>query len=447
MLDSNHFPAREALTQSYENYVTKFEQKGSEYKNLVDEIRTAINTVHTIEDFFQPLAQQYIESNSFRVAKHRGFRGINNNAIMAEAHSHKLQTVMEAFAKNYQRLEQHKLIFIEKAGDQQTRYLNDPYAGFNFPEEANYRMDGLTESTATIEITGPGAILKAIKSDAKNQFDESGQSQPFSVDQFSFDLFNTYTEEDAKSSWQKEHTVSDFSYDQLLLAIKAKQPDLVRKLLAYQSLSRHDGFEWLSTAINNHDEETLRLLLEADVDPNSHNKVVKNSQKQTALMTAVDSGDITLVNRLLEYGAKDDGSALLTAINRNNVKLVERLSMVELYSHLTKNEKGKLYKQALKEVKLKQNLFKTSYKNSFDTSEKKVLEGAINQSESIATIINEQKMAVRKNINPDSHKVSSASSNSTLDDAVLYEKKGSMIGMSQLLTHKKKVKEVALIAS
>lgn len=423
VLDSSHFPAREALTQSYENYVDKFEQKGSEYKNLVDEIRTAIDTVHTIEDFFQPLTQQYIESNSLRVAKHRGFRGINNNAIMAEAHSHKLRIVMEAFAKNYQRLEQHNLILIEKEGDQQTRYLNDPYAGVQFPEEANYRMDGLTESTATIEITGPGAILKAIKSDAQKQFGEDGQSQSFPIEQFSFDLFNTYTEEDAKSSWQKQHTASDFSYEELLLAIKAKQPDLVRKLLAYQSLSHHDGFEWLSIAINNRDEETLRLLLEADVDPNSHNKVKKNSQKQTALMKAVDSGDITLVNRLLEYGARDEGGALFTAINRNNVKLVERLSVVELYSHLTKNEKGKLYKQALKEAKLKQDLFKKSYKNSIDISERKGLEGAINQSGSIVAIINEQKIAVRKNINPDSHKVSAASTNSTFDDVALYDKK------------------------
>ncbi|EKT60262.1 TcdA/TcdB catalytic glycosyltransferase domain-containing protein [Providencia burhodogranariea] len=275
VIDSSHFPAREALTQSYENYVDKFAQKGPEYKNLVDEIRITIDAVHTIDDFFQPLAQQYIESNSLRIAKHRGFRGINNNAIMAEAHSHKLQSVMETLAKNYQRLEQHNLIFIEKEGDQQTRYLNDPYAGIQFPEEANYRMDGLTESTATIEITGPGAILKAIKNNAKQQVSEDGQSQSFPIDQFSFDLFNTYTEEDAKSSWQKQHTASDFSYDQLLLAIQAKRPDLVRKLLAYQSLSRHDGFEWLSTAINNRDEETLRLLLEADVNPNSNNKVKK----------------------------------------------------------------------------------------------------------------------------------------------------------------------------
>lgn len=430
VLDSSHFPAREALTQSYQNYTENFAQKGPEYKNLVDEIRTAIDAVHTVGDFFQPLSQQYIESNSLRIAKHRGFRGINNNALMAEAHSHKLQTVMEALAKNYQRLEQHNLIFIEKEGDQQTRYLNDPYAGVQFPEEANYRMDGLTESTATIEITGPGAILKAIKNDAKQQIGEDGQSQSFPIDQFSFDLFNTYTEEDAKSSWQKQHTASDFSYDQLLLAIQAKRPDLVRKLLAYQSLSHHDGFELLSTAINNRDDATLILLLEADVDPNSNNKVKKNNQKQTALTKAVDSGDITLVNRLLEYGARDEGNALLTAINRNNVELVERLSVVELYSHLTNKEKGKLYKQASQNAEFKQTAFKKRYENSIDVSERTILRGAFNQSKNITDFVNEQKNAFKNKTSPKNHKISSVFkpkqiyfTNSTLDDVALYDQK------------------------
>ncbi|EKT60263.1 TcdA/TcdB pore-forming domain-containing protein [Providencia burhodogranariea] len=136
------------------------------------------------------------------------------------------------------------------------------------------------------------------------------------------------------------------------------------------------------------------------------------------------------MNRLLEYGARDEGSALLTAINRNNVELVERLSVVELYSHLTNKEKIKLYKQASQNAKFKQTTFKKRYETSIDVSEITILREAFNQAKDISFIVNKQKIALSKKINPNSYKLLSAFkpkkthfTNSTLGDVELYDKK------------------------
>ncbi|EKT59872.1 TcdA/TcdB pore-forming domain-containing protein [Providencia sneebia] len=195
----------------------------------------------------------------------------------------------------------------------------------------------------------------------------------------------------------------------LLLAIKTKQPEIVKLLLNSQSLSGREGFEWLSTAIHNRDHDILKLLLQANVDPNSQRKKVgEYSLIQTALTEAVDSADISLVNALLEYGARDNGEALKSAINSNNIELVERLSSVELYPHLTNKEKIKLYKQALQDAQFKQTLFKQRYEKSTDISARFLFREAFNNAKAIETLISQHEQSLRKQTHPIRYKLQSA---------------------------------------
>lgn len=205
----------------------------------------------------------------------------------------------------------------------------------------------------------------------------------------------------------------------LFLAIKTQQTDLVKLLLDHQPLSNYDRFEWLCTAISNHDDATLRLLLDAGIYPNSNRKLGEYSGRKTALTEAVDSGDITLVNTLLEYNALDNGEALLSAISHNDITLVERLSEVALYRHLQNKEKFTLYKLASQEAKFKQVLLEKRYKDSTDISERAIIRDAFGRSKNILVIVSQQEIILKRQISPKVYELLSALNPKRLENNTL----------------------------
>ncbi|EKT58227.1 TcdA/TcdB pore-forming domain-containing protein [Providencia burhodogranariea] len=205
----------------------------------------------------------------------------------------------------------------------------------------------------------------------------------------------------------------------LFLAIKTQQIDLVKLLLEHQPLSNNDRFEWLRAAINNHDNATLRLLLDAGINSSSNRKIGGHGMRQTALTEAVGSGDITLVNTLLRYGVQDEGGALLLAISHNDIALVERFFEVSLYQHLSNKENIALYKQASEDAKSKQILLAKRYKDSDDISERAIIRDAFERSKNISVIISAQEKGLKRQISTKEYELLYAVKPKPIDNNVL----------------------------
>lgn len=219
------FPHRQALANAdqYHNYAAEFARQSTEHAALVNRLRTFLQSVgHSPSHFFQALGQQKLPPDGIQLAKI--LWGTSNAAIVAPANSLSLTEVLRQIGNNYRRLSEVGLINIQQSSDISQKkgleYASKFERDYGYARNAdpqlflamNYRLDGLAdEAKATIGISGPGAVKRALQKLSH----ESDPTLPFSGDVF--EQFNANTEEDKKHSWLiKTESISDMGFRQVM---------------------------------------------------------------------------------------------------------------------------------------------------------------------------------------------------------------------------------------